>query len=256
MSVFGLLLAAGRGRRFDPDGRRSKLEALIDGEMVAVRTLHRFAAGCDRVVAVCRDDQVTLRQRLADAGALVVTLDRSTLARRGEGMGVSLAAGAVAIDALGPDRARDHLLVLPADMPWVRTTTIRRIAAASPDAVIVVPTFVDALPARQRPADRPGPSPAGPQAGKLARPGAVAQGAGPGPIESAGIEGPVLGGQAVEGHPVRFSTGLLDELAALSGDRGARVLFSRHDVLRLEVIDRGIIQDIDTPEDLASGPSS
>ena len=54
MTVFGLLLAAGRGRRFDPAGRRSKLEALIEGEAVAVRGLRRLAAGCDQVVALGR----------------------------------------------------------------------------------------------------------------------------------------------------------------------------------------------------------
>ena len=93
---------------------------------------------------------------------------------------------------------------MPADMPWVRPDTIRRIADAPPDAPIVVPVF--------QPDGAPAP---------------------------------------VDGHPVRFSAALLPELAALGGDRGARVLFARHPVRRLPVTDPGIVRDVDTPADLA-----
>ena len=240
MTVFGLLLAAGRGRRFDPAGRRSKLEALIEGEAVAVRALHRLAAGCDQVVAVCRHEQTDLARRLGDAGARIMMLDPAALARSGEGMGVSLAAGAAAISALTPCPDTDHLLVMPADMPWILPETVRLIAAADTSAPIVAPVLAS-RPGMGRPGmGMPGRDTAGMDTAGMGMPGHDAANSTPPP----------------EGHPVRFSARLLGELAALGGDRGARVLFSRHAVLRLPVTDRGIIDDIDTPADLDAGGSS
>ena len=68
MPVIGLLLAAGHGRRFDPEGRRSKLEVLLDGEPVAIHALRSLAAACDRILAVCRPDQPQLIAALRMAG--------------------------------------------------------------------------------------------------------------------------------------------------------------------------------------------
>ncbi len=142
MTVFGILLAAGRGRRFDPSGRRSKLEAEIAGEPVAVRACRSLVEGCDRVFAVCRSDQAGLIAALRRTGARVVELD-ATGTGATEGMGLSLAAGARAVAAdAGPD---DRVLVMPADMPWVAARTIRAIAgAAAADDAIVVPVLDEA----------------------------------------------------------------------------------------------------------------
>ena len=51
------------------------------------------------------------------------------------------------------------------------------------------------------------------------------------------------------GHPVLLSAGLFDELAALEGDAGARVVLARHAdrVKIVSVIDAGILRDVDTP---------
>lgn len=227
MMVYGLLLAAGRGRRFDPAGQRSKLEARIADEPVALHALRSLATGCNQVIAVCRKEQVALAQSLEAAGARIVFLDSALLSRTGEGMGVSLAAGAGALAALSPapDPDRDQILVLPADMPWIRPQTVRAIVSADAAAPIVVPIFL------------------------------AQAGAGPTlPIEPVSTAVAVAGAGAQhhrdEGHPVRFAARLLGELASLGGDRGARVLFSRHAVLRLAVSDPGIIEDVDTPADL------
>ena len=50
----GVLLAAGRGSRFDPDGRLDKLLALIEGRPVVLHALESLAGAVDRVVAVVR----------------------------------------------------------------------------------------------------------------------------------------------------------------------------------------------------------
>jgi molybdenum cofactor cytidylyltransferase len=52
------------------------------------------------------------------------------------------------------------------------------------------------------------------------------------------------------GHPVGFSSELYSELAALTGDEGARRLIARYPALGLEVDDPGVLVDVDTLDDL------
>jgi molybdenum cofactor cytidylyltransferase len=56
----------------------------------------------------------------------------------------------------------------------------------------------------------------------------------------------------LRGHPVRFPAAVREELLALEGDSGARALLARHSarVLVLPTEDRGVVADIDTPDDL------
>lgn len=54
------------------------------------------------------------------------------------------------------------------------------------------------------------------------------------------------------GHPVAFSAELYGDLAALSGDEGARRLVARYPAFAIELDDPGILVDIDTPGDLAA----
>ena len=54
------------------------------------------------------------------------------------------------------------------------------------------------------------------------------------------------------GHPVGFSSELYSELAALTGDEGARRLIARYPALALEVDDPGVLVDVDTLADLDS----
>jgi molybdenum cofactor cytidylyltransferase len=59
--------------------------------------------------------------------------------------------------------------------------------------------------------------------------------------------------QGARGHPVGFSASLRDRLLACAGDAGARALLQEHaaEVVKVAVDDCGVLQDVDTPEDLA-----
>jgi molybdenum cofactor cytidylyltransferase len=59
--------------------------------------------------------------------------------------------------------------------------------------------------------------------------------------------------QGVRGHPVGFSRRYYGELAALSGDEGAKSLVRGHEreLQLIETDDAGISRDVDTPADLA-----
>jgi molybdenum cofactor cytidylyltransferase len=54
------------------------------------------------------------------------------------------------------------------------------------------------------------------------------------------------------GHPVGFAAELYSELAALSGDQGARRLVARYPAFAVELDDPGVLIDIDTEDDLAA----
>ena len=61
---------------------------------------------------------------------------------------------------------------------------------------------------------------------------------------------PVIDGR--RGHPVLFAARLIPELLAADPARGAREVVHAHgDRIELPVDDRGVIEDIDTPEDYA-----
>lgn len=52
------------------------------------------------------------------------------------------------------------------------------------------------------------------------------------------------------GHPVGFSAEMYSELIMLSGDEGARRLVARYPAVAVEVGDAGVLQDVDTVDDL------
>jgi len=52
------------------------------------------------------------------------------------------------------------------------------------------------------------------------------------------------------GHPVGFNAELVSELMGLTGDEGAKRLLSRYPAQGVELDDAGILQDVDTVEDL------
>jgi len=123
----GVLLAAGRGARYDPSGQRLKLLApALSGEhagaplaVAAARTLHTVLP---RVIAVVRAGtgaQAELQQQLRAAGCELCVREHAD-----DGIGASLAAGVRAsADAGG-------WIVALADMPAVRHSTVRAIVAA------------------------------------------------------------------------------------------------------------------------------
>lgn len=60
--------------------------------------------------------------------------------------------------------------------------------------------------------------------------------------------------QGQRGHPVGFGAVCGAELAALTGDTGAREVLARHRPVRIDVEDPGVLCDIDEPVDLMPAP--
>jgi molybdenum cofactor cytidylyltransferase len=132
--VAGLLLAAGRGRRFDASGTRDKLLAPLAGEPVALHAARAMVASVGRCLAVLRPDARALGPLLAAIG-----MPSQVCADAGLGMGHSLAFGVAALVQSDPPSA---IVVALADMPFVRRPTYDRlIAACDGDAAIVAPVF-------------------------------------------------------------------------------------------------------------------
>ena len=199
MNLVGILLAAGRGARFDPAARQSKLLAQRRsgsqaGQPLAAAAARTLRAALGTVLAVVRDapddDARQLRALLEDAGCTV--LRWSPDAATAEGTGTSIAC------AVRASASADGWIVALADMPDIRPETI----AAVRDAIA----------------------------------GGAASAA------------PFYRGQ--RGHPVGFGTACGAELAALTGDQGARAVLERHPPVRIDVDDPGILFDVDRREDL------
>ncbi len=130
--IQGLLLAAGRSRRFGADKRR----AMLDGEPLLLRSVRRWLQARDDVLdsllVVLREPSEQERELAAALQQLDVA---STFCADAQwGMGHSLAWG-----VLQTPRADGWLIGL-ADMPALQPSSIRAVAhALRPDA-IVVPT--------------------------------------------------------------------------------------------------------------------
>jgi molybdenum cofactor cytidylyltransferase len=67
--------------------------------------------------------------------------------------------------------------------------------------------------------------------------------------QSTEIAVPVFQGR--RGNPVAFGRSYFQNLIALQGDRGARMLLREHPVIEVAVEDEGIHRDVDMPEDVA-----
>lgn len=118
--IVGVLLAAGKGARFDPSGRRSKLlQRLPSGKAVAVATARILQPGVSQVLAVVKPGDDELAQVLRDQGCQVVIC-----ADAQRGMGTSLAY------ALSQVQHVDGWIVALADMPFVQPATIDKLKDA------------------------------------------------------------------------------------------------------------------------------
>lgn len=127
----GVLLAAGYGSRFDPEGIHNKLLArLPDGNAVAFESAHRLLMIVPHVIAIVRPGSELLARVLNDAGCDVFF---SADAERG--MGASLAAG---IEAAGD---ADGWIVALADMPRLAESTIEAVARAVDGGASIVAPF-------------------------------------------------------------------------------------------------------------------
>lgn len=131
-SCTGILLAAGRGLRFDPKGGSNKLlQVLGDGDPVVTSTAKKLLAVLPTVIAVVRPGADEVATRLRELGCQVVVC-----ATADQGMGASL------VHALSNAREADGWLIALADMPYVREATMRALVEAIRDgANIAVPSF-------------------------------------------------------------------------------------------------------------------
>ena len=114
-----VVLAAGAGSRYH--GTRHKLSEQLGGDSVLVRTLRNAIASEMSVVLVVSEALIDEAKGLVAPRDMVVVDIRS---QTGWGMGDSIAAG-VSIHA-----SASGWLMLPADMPLVRPSSLRAVAEA------------------------------------------------------------------------------------------------------------------------------
>lgn len=139
MDVVGILLAAGKGERFDPSLQRLKLLESFGSdsqgaEPVAVAAARSLRAAVGTVIAIVRDEAGTnqgrLRALLAEQGCTVLPCEHSH-----EGIGASIACAVRAsAQALG-------WIIALADMPQVRQQTIAAVRKAIVDGAASAAPF-------------------------------------------------------------------------------------------------------------------
>lgn len=116
----GILLAAGYGRRFDPEGLQDKLLApLADGRPVLWHSARALASALPDSLAVIRPGQDERRRWLIEAGCKVMDV-----AAADAGMGHGLAA------AVAASPEADGWVVALADMPWMPAAAVIAVADA------------------------------------------------------------------------------------------------------------------------------
>ncbi|THC44336.1 NTP transferase domain-containing protein [Massilia sp. Mn16-1_5] len=133
MNPVGILLAAGRGRRFDPEGLRNKLlQPLPTGEAVVVASAHILLSVVPRVIAVVPPQDGGVAAALRALGCEVTTCQDAD-----SGMAASL------VHAIAHSLPQaDAWLVALGDMPYVAPGTLRALLAALEEgAGIAAPVF-------------------------------------------------------------------------------------------------------------------
>ena len=130
MSLTGILLAAGRGRRFDPSGSRNKLlQRLPGGDVVVVASARRLLSCVSRVVAVVPPGDGGVADALRALGCEVTVCTEADT-----GMGASL------VHAIRHSLPAAGWLVALGDMPFVQDATLALLRDALQDgAGIAVP---------------------------------------------------------------------------------------------------------------------
>jgi CTP:molybdopterin cytidylyltransferase MocA len=119
VSVAGLVLAAGAGRRFGGP----KALAVLDGRSLLERAAGVLVdGGCSPVLAVVGAEVDRVRAVAAAAGVVTVTADDWA-----EGMGASLRAG---LAQVAGDAAVDAVAVLLVDQPGIGAAVVERVLAA------------------------------------------------------------------------------------------------------------------------------
>jgi molybdenum cofactor cytidylyltransferase len=127
----GILLAAGRGARFDATGARNKLlQTLGTGELVVVAAARNLRAALPDIIAVVRPGAAAVARELQAQGCGITECPTAE-----NGMGESL------VHALSKTRHAAGWVVALGDMPFVRPATITaQVRAIRDGADIAVPT--------------------------------------------------------------------------------------------------------------------
>jgi molybdenum cofactor cytidylyltransferase len=130
--IVGVLLAAGKGTRFDPGSKRNKLLQVIgDGRLVSVAAAETLRTVLPHLIAVVRDESDALAAALRNAGCTLVTC-----ADADSGMAASLVCG------LRHSAEADGWIIALGDMPYVEADTIAALTAALREgADIAVPIY-------------------------------------------------------------------------------------------------------------------
>jgi molybdenum cofactor cytidylyltransferase len=190
--VVGLIMAAGRGERFDSTGERSKLLADIDGMPTLGLSISSMTAVLDDVIVVVRRGiaREAIESIVQTFGARSVICEDAA-----SGMGHSIAWGVSQAQALYDPRG---IVIGLADMPFVSSMTISALVSHIREPhEIAVPRY-----------------------------------------------------NGDWGNPVAFGSNHFEALGRLNGDRGARSIIEKKSPLFVDVDDAGILQDIDTVQDL------
>lgn len=120
MTPVGILLAAGRGRRFDPTGERNKLlQRLPGGELVVVASARHLLSALPRVVAVVPPGDGGVADELRKLGCEVTVCESADT-----GMAASL------VHAIRHSLPAQGWVVALGDMPFVAPATISALADA------------------------------------------------------------------------------------------------------------------------------
>ena len=137
MNAVGILLAAGRGRRFDPEGVRNKLlQPLAPGETVVVASARNLLSVLPRVIAVVPPRDGGVADALRALGCEI-----TLCADADSGMAASLV-HALSYSVSHPVAQADAWLVALGDMPYVAPATLRALLDALEEgADIAAPVF-------------------------------------------------------------------------------------------------------------------
>ncbi len=131
--VTGILLAAGKGTRFDRSGIQNKLTQMLRcGESVIAASARNLRAAVPAMVVVVRPGTVELTELLRSIDCRIVECPFA-----GEGMAASL------VYALREAQDAEGWVIALADMPYVKPATIAALAhAIGNGADIAVPTYL------------------------------------------------------------------------------------------------------------------
>jgi molybdenum cofactor cytidylyltransferase len=128
--IVGILLAAGKGTRFDPVGKRNKLLQVIgDGRKVGTAAADSLRTILPIVIAVVGDESDALAAELRETGCITAACPEAD-----SGMAASLVCG------LRQTAEAAGWIIALGDMPYVEADTIAALVAALHDgADIAVP---------------------------------------------------------------------------------------------------------------------